>query len=175
MRLGFTPSSDRIELIAKYLDVPSSFLTGATDLLDGKLYHDETKFKSIPVYAPISCGTGGFTDDLIIDYVSVPSSKLSPSEEYFSQYALGDSMSGANINDGDLLIFRKTSTINNNQIGCFCIDYDMTTCKRFTRTNDGMILLLPSNKNYKPIRIDVNNNAFRVVGVLVSVMKFYNQ
>jgi len=127
--------------------------------------------RTIPVYGDISCGNGLFIEDNIIDTVSVPVSMLpNKSAEYFAQYASGNSMSGVGINDGDLIVFRKTSQIENGQIGCFCIDDNVATCKKFSRIG-GSIYLMPANDEYQPIPIEPENTCFRVVGLYVLQIK----
>lgn len=121
----------------------------------------------VPLYDSISCGTGGFVGDNIIDYVSLPSNLFSPRKEYFAQYAHGDSMINANINDGDLVIFEKTSSVTNGMIGCFCVDDNIATCKRLSMTN-GQIILLPENPSYNPIIANVET--FKCIGKLAFVI-----
>lgn len=123
--------------------------------------------RKIALYELISCGTGGFVDDNIIDYVSLPAEMFSSKKEYFAQYAKGDSMSNANINDGDLVIFEKTSSVTNGMIGCFCIDDNTATCKRLSMTN-GQIILLPENPSYSPIIASVET--FKCIGKLAFVI-----
>ena len=121
----------------------------------------------VPLYDFISCGEGGFVDDNIIDYVSLPASMFSSKKEYFAQYAKGDSMVNANINDGDLVIFEKTSSVSNGMIGCFCIDDNTATCKRLSVSND-QIILLPENPSYSPIIVSVES--FKCIGKLAFVI-----
>lgn len=121
----------------------------------------------VPLYDSISCGTGGFVGDNIIDYVSLPSNLFSPKKEYFAQYAHGDSMINANINDGDLVIFEKTSSVTNGMIGCFCVDDNIATCKRLS-ISDGQIILLPENPSYNPIIANVET--FKCIGKLAFVI-----
>jgi SOS-response transcriptional repressor len=121
----------------------------------------------VPLYDSISCGTGGFVGDNIIDYVSLPSNLFSPKKEYFAQYAHGDSMINANINDGDLVIFEKTSSVTNGMIGCFCVDDNIATCKRLSMS-DGQIILLPENPSYNPIIANVET--FKCIGKLAFVI-----
>lgn len=123
--------------------------------------------RKIALYECISCGTGGFVDDNIIDYVSLPAEMFSSSKEYFAQYAHGDSMINANINDGDLVIFEKTSSVTNGMIGCFCVDDNIATCKRLSMTN-GQIILLPENPSYSPIIANVET--FKCIGKLAFVI-----
>lgn len=168
--------SDNIEKIAVLLDVSPIWLMGWSSniksgfdgiMKDGK-GTDEPSIISIkvPLYSPICCGNGGFTDDNIIDYISLPSNMLNPHADYFSQIANGDSMVGAGINSGDILVFEKTGHCDSGQIGCFCIDDNDAMCKKYRITNDNQIMLMPANEKYDPILIDVQNDHFRCIGVL---------
>lgn len=87
----------------------------------------------------------------------------SKSADYFAQYASGDSMIDAGINDGDLLIFEKTTAVENGQIGCFCVDNNIALCKKFSR-NAGNVFLLPANDKYAPIPVKPENECFRILG-----------
>lgn len=192
----FEPKNDKAFIIANYLKINPAWLLGWIDdintELDGKgriikngrptgkrvseitgevvdddLTFDNPNIFKVPLYDSISCGTGGFVDDNIIDYVSLPASMFSARKEYFAQYAKGDSMINVNINDGDLVIFEKTSSVTNGMIGCFCIDDNIATCKRLSMTN-GQIILLPENPSYDPIICDVET--FKCVGKLAFVI-----
>ena len=123
-------------------------------------------------YANRCCGDGLFVDDSIIDYVSVPVTMLhNKSANYFAQYASGDSMTGVSINDSDLLIFRKSDTIDSGKIGCFLVG-EKAYCKKFMQ-QDNQIYLMPANENYLPIKIDESTEGFRIVGTLALVLKKY--
>lgn len=123
--------------------------------------------RTIPVYGDLSCGTGLFVEDNVIDFVTVPTSMLpNKSAEYFAQFADGDSMIGAGINPGDLIIFKKTSQVDNGQIGCFCIDDNIATCKKFSQIG-GRVYLMPANDAYSPIPIEPENECFRIIGLKV--------
>lgn len=54
---------------------------------------------------------------------------MNPRAEYFAQYAKGESMKDAGINDGDLLIFERTDKVDDGVIGCFCDEDNVATCK----------------------------------------------
>ena len=164
------------ELDGKGRIIKNGFPTGKrVSDVTGEVIDDDSIFEilanpnifKVPLYDSISCGTGGFVDDNIVDYVSLPSNLFSPRKEYFAQYAHGDSMKNANINDGDLVIFEKTSSVTNGMIGCFCVDDNTATCKRLSMTN-GQIILLPENPSYDPIICDVET--FKCVGKLAFVI-----
>jgi len=169
------PRIDKIELLANYFGIEKSDLVEERNTTSNSYQNisnlERVSFMSIPLYDSISCGTGSFVDDDIIERVNIPSDSLNgDSSDYFAQRAKGDSMIDAGIHDGDLLVFQKTSFIEDNQIGSFCIDDGIATCKKF-KSGKSFIQLIPMNRNYDPIVIDLNDINFRVVGVLKLLIK----
>lgn len=130
----------------------------------------DISYIKVPLYGDISCGAGAFVDDNILDYVAVPDDGLNPNKEYFAQVAKGDSMIEVGINDGDIIIFEKTNVIDDGKIGCFCIDEDVATCKKIKKGTT-FIQLIPANRNYDPIVIDIENQNFRIIGLLKKSIK----
>lgn len=167
------PRYDTVVQIADILDVSLDYLLGRSDTMQRQtnLTIVSDNIRSIPIYAPISCGEGSYEDGQIIDYVGIPESKMRYGKKYFGQYAKGDSMEGVGIHDGDLLVFEECSWIDEGKIGCFCVDEDKAVCKRFTIGQDKSIYLMSANDKYAPIRIDPTNECFRIVGRLVSIVK----
>lgn len=167
------PRYDMVVQIADILDVSLDYLLGRAESMDRQenLAPVTASVRSIPVYAPISCGTGSYEDGQVIDYVGIPESKMRYGKKYFGQYAKGDSMIGVGIHDGDLLVFEECSWIDEGKIGCFCICEDKAVCKRFTIGQDKAVYLMSANDKYAPIRIDPSNECFRIVGRLVSIVK----
>lgn len=158
----------KIQLFADVFHVTPQYLMGYTDDKVSIRLPSPESVRTIPVYADLSCGTGLFVEDQIVDTVTVPVSMLpNKNAEYFAQFASGDSMTDAGINHGDLVIFKKTSTIDNGQIGCFCIDENVATCKKFSQIG-GSVYLMPANDKYQPIPIEPENQCFRVIGLLVA-------
>lgn len=158
------PSLKMIHELADYFNVSFSALAG-----DDSNNESITSIK-IALYSPICCGNGGFVDDNIIDYISLPPDWINPKMEYFAQKANGDSMTGAGINNGDILVFEKTGSIDNGTIGCFCIDDNDAMCKRYRITENNQIMLMPANDKYDPILVDIQNNHFRCIGKLAFVI-----
>lgn len=141
------------------------------NIKDANIYNNaDISFIKVPLYGDISCGKGSFVEDNIIDYIAVPDDNLNPNSEYFAQYAKGDSMINAGIGDGDVIVFEKTNILEDNKIGCFCIDEGIATCKKFKR-GSSYIQLIPMNPKYDPIVIDLENENFRIVGKLRKVIK----
>ena len=167
-----TATNIDIEDLIKLID-DDTMISVKAIVKDEQIYSQANlSFIKVPLYAPISCGNGAFVDDNILDYVAVPDDGLNPHKEYFAQIADGDSMIEVGIDSGDIIVFEKSNTIDNGKIGCFCIDDNVATCKKFKK-GDTFIQLIPANKNYDPIVIDLNNNNFRVIGILKKAIKNY--
>ena len=175
----YAPKQKAIFELARSLHVSEAWLLGYDVPMERK--EDERIYRSadldfirIPLYPPICCGNGGFADDDIIEYVPVPSKGMSDPSNYFCQVAQGDSMKDAGIDNGDLLVFEKTSAVHSGMIGAFCIDENEAMCKKYTEVN-GMIILQPMNSDYDPIPVDPLNEHFRCVGKLKKSIKDFNE
>lgn len=168
-KIAFATNMD-IEDLIKLID--DDTIISVKALTDDEYIYSQANisFIKVPLYGSISCGNGAFVDDNIIDYIAVPDEGLNPHKDYFAQIANGDSMIEAGIDDGDVIVFEKSNIIENGKIGCFCIDDNVATCKKFKK-GDTFIQLIPANRNYDPIVIDINNNNFRVIGVLKKSIK----
>lgn len=164
------PSIDKLQGLAKGMGMSVQKLLEETDDQNITLPAiDRRPPIVIPLYAPICCGNGGFDDDNITDTISLPYDMMNPNLEYFAQRASGDSMIGAGIHPGDLLIFQKTGHIENGKIGCFCIDDNLAMCKTYHISQDGEITLYPANDLYDPIHI-TDLEHFRCIGILAVVV-----
>ena len=162
-----------VQLLADYFKVSTDYLIKGNEAIDESIYKSANiSFIKIPLYEPISCGTGAFVEDNIIDYIAVPDDGLNPYKEYFAQIADGNSMIDVGIANGDIIVFEKSNTIDDGKIGCFCIDEGVATCKKIKK-GPSFIQLIPANPKYDPIVIDLNNTNFRVVGILKKAIKNY--
>lgn len=162
----------RIAALSKILKISPSIIVGYEE--DKSIYNElEINYFRIPLYMPICCGTGGFVEDQIIEYVPVPAKNLSSHRDYFCQIAEGESMKDAGINEGDLLIFEKSSSIESGTIGCFCVDDNMAMCKKY-KVEGSLIMLQPMNSECNTIPVDPTNQCFKCLGILKKVIKEYN-
>lgn len=165
------PRVDKMQALADYFHVSMRDLTD--EITDSSLYESAgLQYISVPLYNPICCGNGLFTDDEIINYVAVPADGLSRGLKYFAQVAKGNSMNGVGIEDGDLLIFQKTSSVDPGNIVCACVDDNEAMCKKYTVQNN-MIVLLPANPAYDPIIVDPMSAEFHIVGLLKKSIKSF--
>lgn len=161
---------DKIALLSKALNISPLTLLD----LDEDIYKSSNiDFTRVPLYEAFCCGNGGFVDENIIDMIPVPSKGLNPRAEYFAQYAKGESMKDAGINDGDLLIFERTSQVDDGVIGCFCDEDNVATCKKYKELN-GIIMLQPMNSEFEPIVVDPLKDNFMCLGKLKKVIKDFD-
>lgn len=79
----------------------------------------------------------------------------------------GDSMIGAGIHSGDLLVVDRSLEPKNGNVIVAALDGDLTV-KRLYQKN-GFIRLLPENAEYQPIEIQ-DGQSFEIWGVVTSVI-----
>lgn len=104
----------------------------------------------IPVYGDIPCGPPNFVDDELKGYLEIPDDMIGDGE-YFVLRAKGDSMIGAGISDGDLVVVEKQNFAEESQIVVAFVDGE-TTLKRFYKNNEHQLVeLRPENERYKTI------------------------
>jgi DNA polymerase V len=89
-----------------------------------------------------------------------------PEATYFVK-VYGDSMIGAGIRSGDILIVDRSIEPSDNRVIIACINGDLFV-KRI-RTIEGRIYLIPENENYKPIKV-TPDMGFEVWGVVIHVI-----
>lgn len=165
----YKPNADSMVKLAKALNVSVDWLSGTSERKGSSniIPLMVNKMRLINVYTHVSCGKGLFNDNYVSDTISLPSELFIDGRVYFATYAQGDSMVNAGINDGDLLIFEKTDTPQENKIGTFCLG-DIALCKKY-HVHDGKVYLLSANELYAPIVVEPSDN-FRTVGVLAFVL-----
>ena len=118
----------------------------------------------VPLLGTVSCGIPKFAEENIEEYVCLPES-LFGRGEFFLLRARGDSMIGAGIEDGDLVLIRQQSTADYNQIVVALVE-DEATLKRF-RPREDHVCLHPENSRYEDIIVD----SCLIQGVAVKVIK----
>ena len=107
---------------------------------------------------PIEAITGSF------EQISVPNYLINGKDEHFTLEVTGDSMIEDGINDGDIVVIKKSNVANSGDIIVALVDDNEVTLKRF-RSYKNSIALEPANKIYKT-RIfgeDVRYNEIRSI------------
>lgn len=102
----------------------------------------------VPIVGRISCGNGALAFEEIEGYEPTPREWLAGGE-YFFLRAKGDSMVGARIHDGDLLLIRKQPEVENGEIAAVLVG-DEAALKKVYK-NGNQLVLQSANPNYPPI------------------------
>jgi len=105
----------------------------------------------IPVMGRVTAGVPILAVEEIETYIPV-SESLRRGRELFALRVMGESMIGAGILDGDIVIVHRTPVANNGDIVVAMIE-DEATVKRFYK-EDGHFRLQPENDAFEPIITD---------------------
>lgn len=128
-------------------------------------------FRDIPQVGYVSCGMLMTSEENIERYLPFPMWGLNPNKEYFFLQASGDSMKGAGIDSGDLVLVQKQEDANNGDIVVALTEEGETTLKRLYYDNfRQQVVLHPENRNYQDTYWDV----VYVQGVVVKIIKDVN-
>lgn len=116
----------------------------------------------------ISAGFPSPADDFKEVRISLDNELVKNKEATFYARVSGDSMIGAGLDDGDLLVIDKSLSPANGKIAVCFIDGDFTV-KRIVKEN-GKLYLKAENKKYKPIELKEENELI-IWGVVKYVIK----
>lgn len=123
------------------------------------------RFRRVPILGTIPCGAPEENEEMIEGYVALPEEWLGG--ECYLLRADGDSMTGAGIDDGDLVLIRKTSLSETGRIVVALVDGTDTTLKRYFVDKTGSPVLHAENPAYS----DIHPYHLAVQGVAVKVIK----
>lgn len=125
-------------------------------------------FKNIPLVGSVCAGNGILAVENIEAYYPLPNDICKG--EVFLLKVKGDSMTGAGINENDIIIVRRQNTADNGKIVVALID-DIATVKRLVIQKNGAYLH-PDNDLYEDIRFD-SISEINIQGIVIgSYRKF---
>ncbi len=120
----------------------------------------------VPVLGEVACGIPKLAEENIEEYVRLPAA-LFGNGDFFILKAHGDSMTGAGIDDGDLVLIRRQSSAEDGQI-VVALTGDEATLKRFYfEPEHHRIRLHPENPELNDIYVE----ACEIQGVALKVLK----
>ena len=120
----------------------------------------------LPLVGSVAAGQPILAEENIEDYVSVPEAAGGDDGAYLLRIR-GDSMTGAGILEGDLVVVRPQDTAKDGDIVVALLGEEATV-KRFFRESDH-VRLQPENDSMDPIRSKEVKVLGRVVGLLRTV------
>ena len=170
------PDFTTLEIIADFFNVDMNFLLGKVEQKPSTPpFHDYTdiknlmpiKTKKFPLIGTITCGKPIMAKQHFESYVSGDANINAD----FCLRCKGDSMTGARIEDGDIVFVKEQPDVKNGEIAAVIID-DEATLKRINKNIPGYIQLMPENAKYEPIVVNLaepdESRHIRIIGKAVA-------
>ena len=137
---------ERLEALARALGTTPAYLMG----WDSPPPHRDLRpirRRAVPLLGKIACGEPIYAEEDFCGYELAGEGV----DADFCLRAVGDSMIGARIHDGDIVFVRSCDTVENGEIGVVVIE-DEATLKRVYYDRAGQKLVLtPENPRYAPL------------------------
>ena len=177
---GITPSTREIQRHFGFASQTS--VTQYIDTLERKGFLDrharkaralvtpvqKVRITDVPIYGQIPAGMSTLTEQTIEGHVSLDtrSANISKNRGTFALRVHGDSMIGAHILDGDIVILEDSKDVQNGDIVAALIDGE-TTLKRYV-TEHGRPYLKAENPGYPNL---IPARELKIQGVIVSLIR----
>ena len=128
----------------------------------------KVRIHDVPIYGEIPAGMATLTEQDIEGHVSLDhhSANVSKSHGTFALRVRGDSMTGAHILDGDIVILEQSKDVHNGDIVAALIDGE-TTLKRYV-VDHGRPYLKAENPRYPNL---IPARELKIQGVMVSLVR----
>lgn len=160
---------DRLELIAKALNVPAAYLMG----WDDHPMKQRKKGVKIPVLGEVIAGVPIEAIEDILDYEEI-SEDMAAKGEHFALKVKGDSMEPV-FYAGDIVIVRQQPTADSGDIVIALVNGDESTIKKLKLTDDGL-MLIPANSAYEPMyytRKQIDTLPVSIIGKVVELRRSF--
>jgi len=135
---------------------------------DAEKYYNRKDLIDVPVIGKVAAGSPLLAQENIEDTFPIPAAYTHNSDVFMLRIK-GDSMTGAGIFNGDLVLVQKQSHAQNKDIVVALID-DEATVKTFYKESDH-VRLQPENDAYSPIIVREN---LSILGKVIGVMRFFH-
>ncbi|KAB7529089.1 translesion error-prone DNA polymerase V autoproteolytic subunit [Flagellimonas olearia] len=130
---------------------------------------DDEQSLDIPISRnTVSAGFPSPAEDFKQKRISLDKTLVKNKEATFYARVSGQSMVGAGLDDGDLLVIDRSLEGENGKIAVCFLEGEFTV-KRLLMEKDS-ITLMPENKAYKPIRVSKDSNLL-IWGIVTYVIK----
>lgn len=170
----YEAKQDKVDLLSRALRVSPAWLMGYDISMDGmSTDFDETTLpgyipiskRKIPLLGTVAAGEPIFADENIEEYLPIDDTIHAD----FALHVKGNSMIGANIHDGDIVLVRKQNDVDDGQIGIVLKD-DEATIKRVYHGKDHLTLIA-ENPDYAPIICSAETCSFcKILGLVTHVI-----
>jgi repressor LexA len=122
----------------------------------------------LPLVGRVAAGSPILAEEHIETHYRIDPQLFNPKPHYLLRVQ-GMSMKDAGILDGDLVAVHRTPEVRSRQIIVARLD-DEVTVKRY-RQKGSIVSLLPENKDFEPIVVDLKEQSLVIEGVVVGVIR----
>jgi repressor LexA len=123
---------------------------------------------SVRVLGTVEAGFPSPAEEELVDTLSLDDLLIQNREATFLLKVSGDSMTGAGILPGDMVIVDKGQTAKSGDIVIAQVDGEWTM--KYLRKRGDSIILVPANPKYQPIK---PKNELKIAGVVTAVVRKY--
>ncbi|MCK9409372.1 MAG: transcriptional repressor LexA [Bacteriovoracaceae bacterium] len=128
----------------------------------------QSRPKGMPIYGYVPAGAPFMSQENIVDTFEIKK-YISASDEVFGLYVRGDSMKDANLETDDLLFVDPKVEARNGRMVVALVEGEPTV--KWYERDGNTIRLVPANSKYKPIEVSRHDERFRIVGVVVGMIR----
>lgn len=170
---GVIPSVDVLNKIADYFNVSVDYLLGRSNApanpIDPFSFSNIQPVKKhrIPLLGEIACGEPIFADEDFEGFIE------SDIEADFALRCNGDSMTGARIMDGDIVLIKKQDMVENGQIAAVIIENEATLKRVMYFKEKNTLILKPENPRYEDLIY--TNDELNQIRILGKAVAFYSR
>lgn len=168
------PLMDKVQKMSMIFNVPIAKIVGEEP--QGNLndipnivypLSDGLEQVTIPIIGTIACGNPITAEENIEGYTKETFEKPVPSGTLFALRCKGHSMEPI-IPNGALVTLRSQPYVEDDEIAAVLVDGDNEATLKRVKHQNGMVMLLPENKDYTPIILNKDNPG-RIIGKVIHV------
>lgn len=162
------PDSEMLLRIADYFDVTIDYLLGRSDDSEALSGFYPVKKKKFPVLGKVACGEPIFADEDRETWITASGDI----DADFCLVAQGDSMTGAHIEDGDIVFIKQMDVVENGYIAVVLIGDEATIKYIDYRPETSTLILTPANPAFRTqVYQGPELETIRVIGMAVTLQK----
>ena len=121
--------------------------------------------KGLPILGSIACGEPIYAEEEHESFAAAGADL----DADFCLRAVGDSMIGARIYDGDIVFIRSQNSVDNGEIAAVIINDEATLKRVYFYPEEGKLILSPENPKYAPlVYVKDELNSIKILGKAVA-------
>lgn len=174
------PAARKLSILARALHTTEAYLMGldvGPDVINQEdIVPIQPPAMQVPIIGKVAAGVPIYATQNISGYVAVDNRMANTNQdELFALKIKGNSMQPY-INNGDIVICRRQSEVNNNEIAIVLVGSEEATCKRVHVQENG-VMLISVNPEYEPMFFTpeaIRNEPVEIIAKVLEVRRKIN-